>query len=259
MNRTIATLAATFGAAASLAVPAVSQAASAGSVLYDSTPKPGTVSVPSVGPEAYAFNRVGNEVLLRNHQSAVRHVSVTMSSWACQSGDWQTGCTTKPGAKFRVPITLNLYRYAKTNRTTGVAKPGARILSVTKTFSVKYRPSSVSAAESRYMGSDGVLHNGIAQTITFPVNVKLPNDVVWTVSYNTNTSGIHPLSQASPADSLNVGLSPNVRVSHDRVPGTIMWDTRFASFTGGAPFVTGELNRDSGWAGYVPAARFSTR
>lgn len=125
-------------------------------MLYDSTPKLGTVSVPSVGPEAYAFNRVGNEVLLRNHQAAVRHVSVTMSSWACQSGGWQSGCTTTPGARFQVPITLNLYRFAKTNHTTGVAKPRARILSVTKTFKVKYRPSSVSADESRYMGSDGV-------------------------------------------------------------------------------------------------------
>jgi hypothetical protein len=110
------------------------------------------------------------------------------------------------------------------------------------------------------MGKDGQLHNGIAQTISFPVNRNLPNDVVWTVGYNTNTSGHAPLGHTSPTDSLNVGLSPRARVSHDRFPDSIIWDTRSAGFTGGAPFVTGELNLDrDAWAGYVPAARFTVR
>ena len=63
------------------------------------------------------------------------------------------------------------------------------------------------------MGKDGQLHNGIAQTISFPVNRNLANDVVWTVGYNTNTSGHAPLGHTSPTDSLNVGLSPAARAS----------------------------------------------
>jgi hypothetical protein len=94
------------------------------------------------------------------------------------------------------------------------------------------------------MGKDGQLHNGIAQTITFPVHRNLANDVVWTVGYNTNTSGDAPLGHTSPTDSLNVGLSPAARVGHDRFPDSIIWDTRSAGFTGGAPFVIGELNLD---------------
>jgi hypothetical protein len=58
-------------------------------------------------------------------------------------------------------------------------------------------------------------------------------------------------------------LAPQYPVSgvgHDRFPNSIVWDTRAASLSGGNPFVAGELNLDShGWAGYVPATRFTQR
>jgi len=240
------------------AAPAV--AVTTHTVLYKSTPAEGTVSVPSLGAEAYSFNQIGNEVILRPHHAPIKHVSVTMESWACQTGGWSTGdCSTTPGSTFQAPITLHLYRYSHTNDSTGEVTPGREIMSVTRTFNIRYRPSSESPTESRFMGSDGKLHNGIAQTVSFPVHRALGNDVVWTVSYDTNTSGLEPLGHTGPMDSLNVGLAPATSVGHDRFPGSIFWDTRQAGFANGAPFVTGELNRDSGWTGYVPAAKFSTR
>ena len=249
--------------AATLVVPSIAGAAPTG-VRYDSTPAPGTVTVPSVGPEAYSFNQVGNEVILK-HKMAIKHVSVTMVSWACQSGHW-TGlaanggrCLTTPGATFRVPITLKLRAHSTRDADTGVIRPGRMLGKVTKTFHIRYRPSSQSASESRYMGIDDQLHNGIAQTITFPITTKLGSDVVWTVSYNTAHSGPQPVGHATPADSLNVGLSPSVRLGHDRYSDSLMWDTREMGNTGGAPFAAGQLNLDSNaWHGYVPAARFST-
>ncbi len=243
---------------ATMIAPSIAGAMTTRSVAYDSTPVKGTVSVPSVGAESSAFNQIGNEVLLRPHTN-IGHVKVTMESWACQSGSWQGGCATTPGATFKAPLTLNLYRYSRSNPSTGEITPGRLITSVTKTFSIRYRPSSQSAGESRYMGRDGELHNGIAQTVSFPVNRHLPNDVVWTVGYNTNTSGLHPLGHSGPMDSLNVGLSPAARIGHDRFPDSIMWDTRAADQAHGAPFVPGQLNLDKGWAGYVPAARFTVR
>ena len=258
MNRRLLTLALAGMTGAAMIVPALASAAT--SVVYDSTPVKGTVSVPSVGPEAYAFNHVGNEVILRPHTKPIKTVSVTMESLACQHGQWNNvNCKTTPGARFHEPITLTLYRAAKANARTGEIKPGTQIMHVTRTFAIRYRPSASSNTVSQFRGSDGKLHNGIAQTITFPVNRKLGNDVVWAVSYNTNTSGPRPTGVAGPADSLNVGLSPAVQVGHDRFPGTLFWDTRDAGNTGGAPFVTGQLNRDSGWTGYVPAARFAVR
>lgn len=260
MNRRLLTLALAGLTGATMIVPALASAAT--SVAYDSTPAPGVVSVPSVGAESYSFNHIGNEVILRPHHGAIHNVAVTMESLACQHGGWSSGCITKPGARFQEPITLTLYRAAKANAATGEIRPGRQIMHVTKTFAIRYRPSSISNTESRYMGSDGQLHNGIAQTITFPVNRKLGNDVVWAVSYNTNTSGPRPTGVAGPADSLNVGLVPAPRIGHDRFPNSLFWDTRYAGFTGGAPFVTGQLNLDGGsWTGQglVPAARFSVR
>ena len=181
---------------ATMIAPSLAGATTTSNVAYDSTPVKGTVSVPSVGAESSAFNQLGNEVILRPH-STIGHVKVTMVSFACQSGNWATGCTSAPGATFKAPITLNLYRYSKSNPTTGEIKPRRLIKSVTKTFSIRYRPSSQSPSESRYLGKDNALHNGIAQTISFPVNRNLATDVVWTVGYDTATSGLHPLGAAS--------------------------------------------------------------
>jgi len=243
---------------ATMVAPSIAGAMTTHNVAYDSTPVKGTVSVPSVGAESSAFNQIGNEVILRPH-STIGHVNVTMVSFACQSGNWSTGCTSTPGARFNAPITLNLYRYSKSNPATGEIKPRRLITSVTKTFSIRYRPSSESTVEHRYIGTDGQPHNGIAQTITFPVHRNLPADVVWTVGYDTANSGLNPLHVASPMNDLNVGLTPTARVGHDRFPESIMWDTRAADQAHGAPFVPGELNLDKGWAGYVPAARFTVR
>jgi hypothetical protein len=257
---------------ATMVVPTIADAATRG-VVYDSTPISGTVSVPSVGAEAYSFNQVGNEVILRPHTARIRHVRVTMVSWSCETGTWQSGCATTPGATFKTPIKLNLYRPSTSDPATGEVTPGSKIMSVTKTFAIHYRPSADSPTEPRFLGEDGKYHNGLDQTISFPISRKLGNDVVWTVSYNTANSGPSPLGVASPTDSLNVGLAPSARVGDNRFPDSIFWDTRYQGFTcadptngNGGLFVTGELNRDgscngtpNSWAGYVPAARFSTR
>ena len=249
---------------ATLVAPSLAEAASS-PVRYDSTPEKGVVSVPSLGPEAYSFNEMGNEVILK-HKAAIKHVSVTMVSWACQHGSW-TGkvadggsCVTNPGATFRVPITLKLRAHSVRDAVSGAIRPGRLLGKVTKTFAIRYRPSAKSATEPYYIGKDGLPHNGIAQTIKFPITTKLGSDVVWTVSYNTAHSGPQPVGHAVPQDSLNIGLSQAVRVGHDRFPDSLIWDTRDAGQSGGGPFVAGQLNLDRDvWAGYVPAARFSTR
>jgi hypothetical protein len=248
----------TIVAAALAATTATAQAATRHVTAYDSTPVAGTVSVPSVGPEAYSFNQVGNEVLMKR-PGTISRVRVTLVSWACETGSWSDGsCLTTPGATFPVPVTLHLYRYGNSNPATGEVTPGRELASITRTFSVHYRPSSVGGGESRFVGRDGALHNGLDQNVRFPVHRVLPADVIWTVSYDTNTSGFNPLGVVSPTDSLNVGLSPAVTTGHDRFPGGIFWDTRVAGYAAGAPFVPAELNLDdhNAWAGYVPAAKF---
>jgi hypothetical protein len=241
------------------------------SVLYTST-QPGVANLPSVGVEAYSFNQIGDEVLLRR-VAKLKSVAVTLSSWACQSGGWDThDCQTTPGATFQTPITLNIYKASSINGS-GETTPGDLLATVTKTFTIPYRPSASPQCSSGAWFKNGQgCFNGIAHTIAWTLTglkTKLPKDVVLGVSYNSDHSGPNPLGLSnSPTDALNVGLSPKVRAGRQRYPGAIFWDTRFAGFTCAAappagnngPFQTGVFNLDgpcddatNSWAGFVPA------
>ena len=266
------------GAVGCLAVGAGTASASTNPVLYSSLPSAGTVSVPSVGVEAYSFNQVGNEVIL-TRKATVRRISVTMVDWACQTGDW-TGtsgpCVTVGKPTFPTAITLHLYRASTRNSTTGEVTPGTQITQLTKTFNIRYRPSSdpVNCNTEEFLGSDGQCHHGYDQNLVFALNRKLPTDVVWGVTYNSDNSGPNPIGgSGAPQDSLNVGLAPKTTVGHARYDDAIFWDTRSQGFSCAAPapdgnsgpFVTGVFNLDgpcdgahNSWAGLVPAAKFRT-
>ena len=262
---------------ACLAVGAGTASANTNPVLYSSLPKAGTVSIPSVGVEAYSFNQIGNEVILTRRATA-HHVSVTMVDWACQHGAWNTGdCVTTPGTTYPTTITLTLYRASTTNSSTGEVMPGSPITHITRTFNIKFRPSSdptnCNGNTEEFLGSDGLCHHGLDQTVVFPINRTLPLDLVWGVSYSSDNSGPNPIGGSNaPQDSLNVGLAPKVRVGLDRYQDSIFWDTRVKAFScadptngNSGPFVTGVFNKDgacdgtpNSWAGLVPAAQFST-
>ncbi len=112
-------------AAALLGLSTASAAANAvpRSVLYTST-QPGAPNLPSLGVEAYGFNQIGDEVLLRR-VAKIKSVTVTMSDWACQSGAWYSGdCVSTAGATFPTPITLNIYKASTTDSGTGEVTPG---------------------------------------------------------------------------------------------------------------------------------------
>ena len=61
------------------------------------------------GFEATSTSEFGGALALPAGKS-ITNFTVTMSSWACQSGNWTDGtCTTATGATFAQPITLNIY------------------------------------------------------------------------------------------------------------------------------------------------------
>lgn len=238
------------------------------SVLYSST-APGVGNIPSLGVEAYGFNQIGDEVILRR-TATIKTVSVQLSDWACQSGAWITNdCLTTPGATFPTEFTLNIYKASSTDSGTGETTPGGLLLTKTKTFSIPYRPSASSHCTGSQAGewfkNGQGCFNGLAHTITFTLSglhAKLPKDVVWGVTYNSDTSGPNPIGGTNaPQDSLNVGLAPKVRAGHQRFPGGLFWDTRNPGNSCGTPFVLGDFNLDRAdatcWAGYVPAAQFN--
>jgi hypothetical protein len=191
--------------------------------------------LPSYGGEAYAFSELGNQITL-TRAGMLSSVTVTMSSWGCgQSGGWSTdNCVTTPGTKFTEPITLDIYHAPATDPqtqpdTVGSGLPGSTILSVTKTFSIPYRPSANNAkcqGTSPYAGAGafydsqlGECFAGLATNITFnlaSLHVSVPQNIVFGIAYNTSDYGYapygdstvcHSSSTGCPYDALNIGLA----------------------------------------------------
>jgi hypothetical protein len=249
-----------------VAVPTSGLAAS-GTVIYDSTvsPLPGNLS--SFGPEAYAFTQFGDEVSFASNSRMLQDVTVTLSSWACQSGSWfNADCVTSPGATFAVPITFNLYQVG-----TGDAV-GALIASQTQTFQVPYRPSAdnVNCTGQWYDSSSQTCYNGFATNISFDfssLGVHLPDSVIYGISYNTTHFGPTPIGESAscfasaagcPYDSLNIAVSSQVVVGSKPHSDGFFWDTTVPSYyaDGGAGGV-GRFRLDTSPSGLFPAVQFT--
>ena len=237
-----------------------------GQVIYDSTVSPLPGNLPSVGAEAYAFNELGDGVNFAGTSRKLSSVTVTLSSWGCQSGHWYSGdCVTTPGATFTIPITFNIYN-------AGNPLAGSSITTRTQTFSVPYRPSAdtTNCTDGRWFD---VVHatcfNGLATNVTFnfPTLPVLPNSVVYGSVYDTTSYGPIPIGQFAscftssagcPYDSLNIALAPVVTVGSKSFPGTLYQNTVYSSnYCDGGTAGTGTFRLDSPtsacWAGYIPA------
>jgi len=194
---------------------------------YNTIPKPLPGNVASEGPEAYAFSELGDGFTLGAAAAGatLSQVTVVMSSWACQTGNWTaSNCVTTPGATFSQSITVNVY---SVTGGAGTWAPGTSLATTTQTFNIPYRPSSTPAQcggdASRWLNKkDGVCYHGLAVPISvnfsgshlaLPVNNKL----IVTVAYNTTNYGPHPIgptacnttSAGCPYDSLNISTDSN--------------------------------------------------
>jgi hypothetical protein len=240
-----------------------------GQVIYDSTVSPLPGNLPSVGAEAYAFNEFGDGVTFAGTSRRLSSVTVTLSSWGCQSGHWYSeDCVTAPGATFTVPITFNVYN-------AGNPLPGSLIVTRTQSFSVPYRPStdSINCTGGRWYDEvHGTCFNGLASNVTFNFTLPVvPDSVVYGIVYNTTHYGPSPIGESEPCfpssggcpyDSMNIALAPVVTVGSKPYPDTSYQNAVYgASYCDGGIDGTGTFRLDSPtsacWAGYVPAAQFT--
>lgn len=185
-------------ASAGFATPALASSSAVAKgdpdVLYKSTVTPLPGNLPSQPFQAQQTSEFGNRVIMTKTAQTLSNVTVTMSSWGCQSGGWSTNdCVTTPGATFSVPITLNLYNAP----TTGTVVPGSLIVSVTTTFAIPYRPSADNVNCTGGAWPDGTqgCFNGLAHNMVFrlaPLHITLPQDFVLGIAYNTSQYGYHP-------------------------------------------------------------------
>ena len=240
-----------------------------GSTIYNDIPSPLAGNYVSQPFQAQQASEFGDRVAFITPGRALTTVSVTMSSWACQTGHWAIGCTTAPGATFTHPITLNIYNVGPGNSV------GSLLATKTQVQAIPYRPSSdvINCGDTRWFDGAGGCFNGKAANITFDLtslNVTLPNTVIVGVAYNTSNYGANPIGtqpcsstvEGCPYDSLNVALvDPAITLTAGSNPSPN--DAYFSTLTafwycdGGAGGV-GSFRLDAGcWTGFKPALKIN--
>ncbi|MBI1190532.1 MAG: hypothetical protein GC200_07630 [Tepidisphaera sp.] len=214
------------------------------SSVYNSIDSTLLDSYPSLGYQATSTAEFGDRVTLGGTARQLTSATVTMVDWAryedynvggqyYDNGQWA-------GSGFYHNLTLNIY-----DGGTGNA-PGALIASVTQNSFIAYRPT-------------GWSRNGYAQNVTFDLstlNVNLPESIVWSIAFNTQTHGYNPIGAAGPYNSLNLGLNDapggGITVGSTDLDKTF-WNTSYGPFyaDGGASGV-GTFREDTTWTGYNP-------
>lgn len=219
-----------------------------GTVIYDSIPTTLPSNSPSLGYQATRTSAFGDKVTFAGTDRHLVQAAVTLSSWACETGSGAT-CVTTPGATFSHPITLNIYNVA------GDGTVGSLIGSKTQTFQIPYRPSAdpTCSTPTQWRDTNGVCSNGINHVIVFDASgITVPNTVIYSVAYNTQSYGVSPIGATGPYNSLNVSLSTGAAAVGTNVDtDETFWDSTYLSRPAG-------LTVDSGWgADGNPAVAFT--
>jgi hypothetical protein len=242
-----------------LAVPVA--IAAPGTVRYDSQPDPLPGNLFSEAFQAQQMSEFGDQIMFAAGPPELGTVSVVFSSFACQMGAWNTNdCSSASGATFDHPITFNIYEVDAADPT-GV---GDLITTVTQTVAVPFRPSAdpvncpptAPVAPGGWLGPTGLCHNGLAFTVEFDLGgVTVPDEIIFSVSFNTSGYGTPPLPVPGPQDSLNVGVVTTSPAIGTDVDTTVLF-TNNPSPLGGPP---GVFQADPGFdPGFTPAVRFTT-
>lgn len=217
MTRRIPKLAAALLAATVVLAVAAGTASAEKTVVYNHIPSPLPGNLPSVGFQANQASEFGGQVEFEAGTWKNPNVTVTMSSFACVTGNWnKANCGTPQGTTFNWPVTVSLYKVEPDNTV------GALIARATKTFKMPYRPSANFAkcsgadAGKWYDKADQTCNNGKAFKVTVGLKAKLPAKAIIGVAYNTSGYGAEPQGEATACfskpegcfyDSLNAAVT----------------------------------------------------
>jgi hypothetical protein len=177
------------------AMLAVAAGTASASVVYNNIPSPLPGGMNSQPFQAQQTSEFGGQVQFAGTVRARPTVTVAMSSWACQSGNWhENNCVSAKGSTFSEPVTLNIYAVGAGN------VPGALLATVTETFQMPYRPSAnhkkcpqTGPEETGKFFFKGECLHELAFKINFAhVAVTLPEKAIISVAYNTSQYGPSP-------------------------------------------------------------------
>ena len=117
-----------------------------------------------------------------------------------------------------------------------------------------YRPSASEGYGGKWLNSKDKAslqrHDPDGHDADDHLGAALPEEVIWTVQYNTSTHGPNPTGVSGPADSLNVGTKT--------LPGRAI---RGTDLNEDQIFVDSTYVGDgtSGWTGYRPLGAITTK
>jgi len=262
--------------------------AGATDVAYNAIPF-GAADCPgaSLGFEATSTREFGDEVTLGGTARTLVSLTVLFASYGCETGHWYgeqpqvippEPCVTTPGLTFTHPVTANIYDCSSTC-------PGALLATVTEPLTIPLRPS---ADDVRCTGADagkwfnpvsGKCQNSVSVERTFDftaLSVTLPDNVVWTVAFNTTHYGAAPIGELVPCfsssggcpyDSFNVGAWTFVNAPYagtDVDPnGAFLNSVASTSYCDNGAGGVGLLRLDTGatpcWSEFKPLGRILTQ
>jgi hypothetical protein len=179
--------------------------------VYDNVPAALPGNFASIGLAATSSSEFGGEIKLAGTARKQPTITVVMSSWACQTGNWsepKTCLTPKPQKTFKIPLTVKVYAADELNE--------PPVGEVTKNVKMHYRPSDSASCPSGEQWYDEVskeCFHGYA----FPVSVtlkklkKMPQNAVVTFSYPHSSGAAESLNVSvsePPEDTLSIGTDP---------------------------------------------------
>ena len=227
----------TAAAAVVIAAPAAGAAAT---TYYDAVPDPLPSNVASLGYYATTTSEFG-QLVEPATTGPLNTATLTMSSWACETGQWQDGdCTTSEGATFDHDITLNFYEVDNSGTQ---PETGLLLGSVTQTVVVPYRPSvdtDNGCATGWYAADFDRCTDGYAFNATFDLSsmeLTLPSEMIVGIAYETGRDGLDP----GGYNALNVGLTsdePSIGTA-----GDIFWNGILAN----GDLTPGVFDNDGDW------------
>lgn len=212
-------------------------------VIYDSNPSPLPANFASLGYQATSTAAAGDYVHLSGTERNLTTVTVGMSDWALYSDYIADVRYMSDSVKWTHPITVNIY----SNQLDVNGVPTTLLATKTQTVDIPWRPAAdpTCSTPTAWRAGDGNCYNGFAFNATFDLtslNVTLPNDVIVSFAYDTQTYGKNPIGLNGPYNSLNVGIptSQVPTVGSDDNADKIYWDTTYPGYTAG-------LKEDFGW------------
>lgn len=216
-------------------------------VIYDSfTSAP---NVPSLGYQATSTREFGAAISLAGTERDLTTISVQMSNWAYASS------YAGSGAGFNHELTVNLYEAGPGNTV------GSLIGTRTVNAFIPWRPEPGGGCPgTSYLAGDGFCYNGSISQVDFDfTGITVPDQIIATLAFNTQTHGYNPIGVAGPYNSLNFAIGAPISIGSPAGSADIQyWNTTFAGFyaDGGAGGV-GVLRADTDWSGYNSAFRIS--